>query len=135
MALPTGELLSGGQVSDVNGRQVVAIDNTDVGSGGGISVVNSSANALGANAKTATAGSSAALVPANASRKGIQVVVDPAATAVVYFLLGAGTASAANFHFGLSAGASWDGLVGSVLWTGAVQFFSSGTPVVGVAEV
>lgn len=138
MALATGEQLSGGKVVDADQRQVVAVE----GPGGGALPVSgtftaaaSTANALAANAGTVTGGASAALVPSNAGRNGLQVAVDTAATATAYFLLGAGTASATNFHFALSAGGSWDGQISQVLWRGAVQVFSSGTPKIGVAEV
>lgn len=85
---------------------------------------------------TLTGGASAQLIAANQNRNGLQVTVDPGAGAVnVYLLLGTGTASATNFHIGLAAGGSWDGTVGTSVWRGAVQFFSAGTPKVGVAEV
>ncbi len=136
MALATGEQQSGGFNRDANGRLVVTNpDGSLVGSAVTVTVTDPSANALATGAAIKTAGASAVLIAANGTRKGLQVTVDPAATQNVYFLLGAGTASATNFHFAMGAGGSWDGTATNTLWTGAVQFFSSGTPLVGVAEV
>lgn len=84
---------------------------------------------------TATGGASALLVGANPQRNGLRVTVDTAAANPVYLLLGAGTASATNFHIVLAAGAFWDGQVSEVVWQGAVQFFSGGANHVGVVEV
>jgi hypothetical protein len=93
------------------------------------------AEAVTAASSTVTAGVSAALVAANTVRNGLSVTVDTAATSPVYLLLGTGTASATNFHFALAAGGNWDGRISGVVWRGAVQFFSAGTPKVGLVEL
>jgi hypothetical protein len=90
---------------------------------------------LGPGCITVAAGTSAQLLPLNENRNGVQVVVDMAATATVYLLCGSGTASALNWHFVLGAGGSWDGMFSGRTWRGAVQFYSAGTPNVGVVEV
>jgi hypothetical protein len=89
--------------------------------------------AAGSNAAV-VAGASAQLIGANTERNGLSVSVSSAATNPVYLLLGAGTASATNFHYALPAGATWDGMVSGVLWRGAVQYFGTGAQL-GVVEV
>lgn len=94
------------------------------------------ASALAAGSATnKVAGASAQLIAANAGRQGLTVALDSAATDKVYLLLGAGTASATNFHVALSAAYPvWNGKVGGAQWNGAVQFFGAGG-VLGVTEV
>jgi hypothetical protein len=93
------------------------------------------AEAITAASGTPTAGASGQLVGANTVRNGLSVTVDVAAASPVYLLLGTGTASATNFHFALAAGGNWDGRISGAVWRGAVQFFSVGTPKVGLVEL
>lgn len=90
----------------------------------------SGAESLAAGTTTsAAAGASAQLIGANTERNGLRISSDGAST--VFLLLGAGTASATNFHLVLTTGASsWDGTLGEIaFWRGAVQFFGTGARV------
>jgi hypothetical protein len=89
----------------------------------------------GTSPATLTAGADAQLIGQNLVRNGLQVSVDTAATAPVYFLLRAGTCSATNFDFVLASGGIWNGTLGEgPLWRGAVRFFSTAGGKVGVLE-
>ena len=88
-----------------------------------------------ASATNKVAGASAQLIGVNAGRSGLTVALDSASTDHVYLLLGAGTASATNFHIALSAAQPvWNGVIGGAQWNGAVQFFGAGG-VLSVIEV
>jgi hypothetical protein len=97
-------------------------------------IASTSGLAAGANA-TLAGGASASLIVANTERNGLRISVDTAAANPIYLLLGAGTASATNYHLCLTASGTWDGKIGDVLWLGAVQFFSAAGNRVGVVEV
>ncbi len=79
---------------------------------------------------------SAQLIGVNLSRDGLNISLSAASANPLYLLLGTGTASATNFHVSVPAGQSWDGMVGPVVWKGAVQgFIPTAAGQVGVAEV
>lgn len=88
-----------------------------------------------ASSPTGTSGASVQIVGANTQRNGLRVSLDSAAAAPIYLLLGAGTASATNFHVCIKpAGPDWDGTISNgVVWRGAVQCFGTGAHF-GVAE-
>jgi len=89
----------------------------------------------GSNA-TQTVQASAQLIGVNLSRNGLNISLASASANPLYLLLGSGTASATNFHIAVPAGASWDGMVGPVVWKGAVQgFVPTAAGQVGVTEV
>jgi hypothetical protein len=82
--------------------------------------------AAGSNS-TIAAGASAQIIAANTERNGLRISLDSAAASPIYLLLGAGTASATNFHICVKPGGpDWDGTIGNVVWRGAVQCFGTG---------
>lgn len=72
-------------------------------------------------------------IPPATEHNGILVSADSANAAVVYLLLGPGTASATNWHVALPAGMMWDGTIGGTVWRGAISGFSSSAAKLGVA--
>lgn len=88
-----------------------------------------------ANSGVKAAGADAQLIPLNTERNGLLVQVDSSGVGTVYLKVRSGAASAADFDYSLAPGAAWTGKVGDVVWTGAVRFFSAGTPNVSVVEV
>jgi hypothetical protein len=81
------------------------------------------------------AATDAKVLNANTERNGVSVTADTANTAVTYVRLGTAAATAADWHYALAAGASWDGLVGGVTWRGEIHCICSAIGKVGVAEV
>lgn len=92
-------------------------------------------DALTTSSPALTAGASAQAIGANPDRSSLSISLSFAATAPLFLLLGAGTASATNFHICVPAGQLWNGLVGTCLWRGAVQAFSTAGGAYGLAEV
>lgn len=84
----------------------------------------------GSNAPT---GTSAQVVAANTSRRGLSIVN----TGTVDVSLGLGATAVAGSGILLAAnGGAWDGLISGVLWTGAVNAITTtGTGALGVVEV
>jgi hypothetical protein len=76
-----------------------------------------------------------AAIPPGDETNGLMISADSANTAVVYLLLGNGTASATNWHIALPAGTAWDGTISGCLWRGPVQGFSSAAAKLGVSVV
>lgn len=81
-----------------------------------------------ASSSAGVGGASAQILAANTERNGLRVSLDSASVGPLYLLLGAGTASATNFHVCVKPGGpDWDGTISNgVLWRGAVQCFGSG---------
>lgn len=92
-------------------------------------------SAVTANSGVKAAGADAQLIPLNSERNGLLVQVDTGGTGTVYLKWRSGAASAADFDYSLAPGQAWNGKVSDVVWTGAVRFFSAGTPNVAVVEV
>lgn len=91
--------------------------------------------AAGSNA-TQNVQTSVAVIAANVQRSGLSISLAAASANPLYLLLGTGTASATNFHIAVPAGGSWDGMIGPVVWRGAVQgFIPTAAGQVGVVEV
>lgn len=93
-------------------------------------VLQSGSNPAGAIQATAQ------LIGPNLNRNGLNISLASASANPLYLLLGTGSASATNFHVSVPAGQSWDGMIGPVVWKGAVQgFIPTAAGQVGVAEV
>lgn len=76
------------------------------------------------------------IIGPNVGRSGLNISLAAASAHLLYLLLGTGTVSASNFHICVPAASSWDGMVGPVVWRGAVQgFIPTAADQVGVAEV
>lgn len=92
-------------------------------------------------AVNATLQASAAVIGANPQRNGLNVSLAAASANPLYLFLWSGsgaapTVSATNFHIAVPAGSSWDGMIGPVVWRGAVQgFIPTAAGAVGVVEV
>ncbi|MGZ6570477.1 MAG: hypothetical protein ACXVHB_05890 [Solirubrobacteraceae bacterium] len=82
-------------------------------------------------------GASGQLIAANPLRSGLNVALDPATagtTPQLYLLLASsGTPSATNFDVAVTATAPWDGMIGPVVWRGAVQYKWAGSAAAGIA--
>jgi hypothetical protein len=88
---------------------------------------------LSAGISNQTVTASVQLIGSNVQRSGLNISNIGAANSL-YLLLGAGTASASNAHIVVPVGGSWDGMIGVSVWRGAVQAFSTTTPV-GLVEL
>lgn len=94
----------------------------------------------GSNA-TQNISTSATLITSNVQRNGLNISLAAASANPLYLLLWNGvgaapTASATNFHVAVPAGGSWDGMIGPVVWRGAVVgFIPTAAGQVGVLEV
>jgi hypothetical protein len=166
VALGTGEHHDQGGIYDADGRQSVTVGGGSLASNQSVNLAQVNGTATDTNSGVKSAGTqrvvlatdqpalsssqasavvtqtsggasvttaSTALLASNATRKGSLFV--NTGTAGVTLKLGA-TATAKTGVWLAPGGGSWDGLVGTVLWTGAVDAISdSGTNVVTVVEV
>lgn len=76
-------------------------------------------------------------IAANPERNGLSISLDAASSEKTYIKLGTAVATLTDWDFVITGGQMWPGLVGAVVWQGAVQVISSATPAgrLGIAEV
>lgn len=72
-------------------------------------------------------------IVANPERNGLNLSND-AAGATVYLRLGSNVATATAFDIALAAGANWPGMIGPVVWRGAVHVIGAAASHLGITE-